>query len=234
MYQNATCDDGNANTVNDVINGECVCAGNLLINGIYIMGNGISDIDGNFYPSIIINGQEWMQKNLTVSKYRNGDAIATGLSDQTWQGTINGAFAIYNNNGANNINYGKLYNWYSTVDPRGLCPAGWHVPSDDDWTILETNLGGSLVSGGKMKFDLGWNSPNTSATNESGFAGLPGGIRINYASDLNIGQDGNWWSTTGSASGLAWKRRLYYNSSNSFRGDSIKSNGLSVRCIKDQ
>jgi uncharacterized protein (TIGR02145 family) len=146
LYSNATCDDGDSNTTNDVINSECVCAGTILPPPLYTMGNGVTDIDGNFYPSIIINGQEWMQKNLAVSKYSNGDPIPTGLSDAVWSSTTNGAYFIYNNDAVNNTTYGKLYNWFAVNDSRGLCPTGWHVTSDSEWTTLETSLGGSSVA----------------------------------------------------------------------------------------
>ena len=233
LYLNATCDDGNANTINDVINGSCVCAGTPLINGVYAMGNGATDIDGNTYTSIIINGQEWMQQNLAVTKYRNGDPIPTGLSNTTWQNTTNGAYAIYNNDAANNTLYGKLYNWYAVNDSRGLCPTGWHVPSDAEWTTLETNLGGSSVAGGKMKSTTGWNSPNTGATNESGFTGLPGGARSNDGTYSNIGSYGYWWSSTENYSSDAWYRGLGYYGSSVFRSYYNKRYGFSVRCVRD-
>jgi uncharacterized protein (TIGR02145 family) len=234
LYLNATCDDGNANTTNDVINGSCVCAGTAVGNGTYVPGNGATDIDGNTYTSIIINGQEWMQQNLAVTKYRNGDPIPTGLSNTTWQNTTNGAYAIYNNDAANNTLYGKLYNWYAVNDSRGLCPTGWHVPSDAEWTTLETNLGGSSVAGGKMKATTGWNSPNTGATNESGFTGFPGGYRDTNGSYLFIGFIGHWWSSAENDSNNAWGRKLYYSNSTVLRISlANKRDGFSVRCVRD-
>jgi uncharacterized protein (TIGR02145 family) len=200
---------------------------------LYTMGGGVSDIDGNFYPSIIINGQEWMQQNLAVTKYRNGDPIPTGLSNTTWQITTNGAYAIYNNDAANNTLYGKLYNWYAVNDSRGLCPIGWHVPSDAEWTTLEANLGGSSVAGGKMKSTAGWLSPNTGATNESGLTGLPGGFRANDGTYGFIGNYGDWWSSTESVSIAAWDRHLYYNNSIINRSSNDKQDGFSVRCLRD-
>jgi uncharacterized protein (TIGR02145 family) len=233
LYQNATCDDGDVNTVNDVINSECVCAGTILPPPLYTMGNGVTDIDGNFYPSIIINGQEWMQKNLAVTKYRNGDPIPTGLSDATWSSTTSGAYAIYNNDAANNTIYGKLYNWYAVNDSRGLCPTGWHVPSDAEWTTLETSLGGSSVAGGKMKSITGWSSPNTGATNESGFSGLPGGYRSYNGTYYGVGNVGLWWSSTEDDSGFSLYRLLPYGDSLVFRDYYDKRAGFSVRCVRD-
>jgi uncharacterized protein (TIGR02145 family) len=233
LYQNATCDDGNANTTNDVINGSCVCAGTAVGNGTYIPGNGATDIDGNTYTSIIINGQEWMQQNLAVTKYRNGDPIPSGLSDATWQSTTSGAYAIYNNDAANNTLYGKLYNWFAVNDGRGLCPTGWHVPSDAEWATLETNLGGSSVAGGKMKSTTGWNSPNTGATNESGFTGLPGGYRGSNGSYSDVGYNGGWWGSTEYGSSDAWNRRLAYDDSVVYRFNDSKRGGFSARCVRD-
>ena len=202
-------------------------------NGTYVPGNGATDIDGNTYTSIIINGQEWMQQNLAVTKYRNGDPIPKGLRKTTWKNTTSGAYAIYNNNAANNTLYGKLYNWYAVNDSRGLCPTGWHVPSDAEWTTLETNLGGSSVAGGKMKATTGWNSPNT-GTNESGFTGLPSGYRNGDGAYNLIGDYGAWWSSTEYDSSYAWYRSLDYYDSSVGRNDvNTKQVGFSVRCVRD-
>jgi uncharacterized protein (TIGR02145 family) len=233
LIQGAACNDNNANTTNDVINGSCVCAGTAVGNGTYVPGNGATDIDGNTYTSIIINGQEWMQQNLAVTKYRNGDPIPTGLSNTTWENATSGAYAIYNNDAANNTLYGKLYNWYAVNDSRGLCPTGWHVPSDAEWTTLETNLGGSSVAGGKMKATTGWYSPNTGASNESGFTGLGGGIRFINGTYYNIYDYGGWWSSTENDSNIPWYRNLQSYSSDVYRGNFPVQNGFSVRCVRD-
>jgi uncharacterized protein (TIGR02145 family) len=203
--------------------------------GLYTIGSGVTDIDDNFYPSIIINGQEWMQQNLAVTKYRNGDPIPTGLDNATWQSTTSGAYAIYNNDAANNTTYGKLYNWYAVNDNRGLCPTGWHVPSEAEWTTLATSLGGSSVAGGKMKSTTGWTFPNTGSTNESGFSGLPGGCRYYYGTYGLIGNLGYWWSSTERDSNNAWYRLLFYDYSSINRNDydNVKPFGFSVRCVRD-
>jgi uncharacterized protein (TIGR02145 family) len=233
LYIGATCDDGNANTTNDVINGSCICAGTAVNNGTYVPGNGATDIDGNTYTSIIINGQEWMQQNLAVTKYRNGDPIPTGLSNTTWQNTTNGAYAIYNNDEANNSLYGKLYNWYAVNDSRGVCPTGWHVPSDAEWTTLTNNLGGSSVAGGKMKTTMGWTAPNTGATNESGFTGLPGGYRSFNGGYSGVGDYDICWSSSEDDSSFAWYRELEYFNSSVLRNRQFKQLGFSVRCVRD-
>jgi uncharacterized protein (TIGR02145 family) len=233
LIQGASCNDGNANTTNDVINVNCQCAGIATGNGVFVPGNGVTDIDGTVYTSIVINGQEWMQQNLAVTKYRNGDPIPTGLSNTTWQNTTSGAYAIYNNDAANNTAYGKLYNWYAVNDSRGLCPTGWHVPSDAEWTTLETSLGGSSVAGGKMKSTAGWNAPNTAATNESGFTGLPGGYRPSDVTYTTIGNLGLWWSSTEYGSSFAWTRVLSYVNTHVLRDYYSKPHGFSVRCLRD-
>jgi uncharacterized protein (TIGR02145 family) len=240
LIQGAICNDGNANTTNDVINANCQCAGSATGNVVFVPGNGVTDIDGTVYTSIVINGQEWMQQNLAVTKYRNGDPIPTGLSNTSWQGTTSGAYAIYNNDAANNTTYGKLYNWYAVNDSRGLCPTGWHVPSDGEWTTFETSLGGSSVAGGKMKSigtiedgDGLWYSPNEQATNESGFTALPGGYRNIYGTYYGIGLYGYCWSSTEYLSYNAWNRGLFCGDSNVGRGSSNLHYGFSVRCVRD-
>jgi uncharacterized protein (TIGR02145 family) len=240
LIQGAACNDNNANTTNDVINSSCVCVGTAVGNGIYTPGNGVTDIDGNTYTSIIINGQEWMQQNLAVTKYRNGDPIATGLDNTTWSTTASGAYAIYNNDAANNTLYGKLYNWDAVNDSRGLCPTGWHVPSNAEWSsfinYFDPNANGISpnLAGGKMKATTGWTSPNTGATNESGFTGLPGGAR-NYGGAYNfIGGYGYWWSSTEYTSSYAWYCGMAFNNTTVGRANGgIKSYGHSVRCVRD-
>jgi uncharacterized protein (TIGR02145 family) len=208
-----------------------------------LQGNStVSDVDGNTYNTVTIGSQVWMKENLKVSKYRNGDPIPTNLDNAAWQNTTNGAFAIYESNPVNDSIYGKLYNWYAVADPRGLCPTGWHVPSDAEWTTLENFLGGVDVAGGKMKStgtiqaSTGlWLDPNTGATNSSGFTAFPGGFR-GYAGIVGyiaIGDDGDWWSSTEAASTLAWYRSVTYDVANSYRVNTDKAGGFSVRCLRD-
>jgi uncharacterized protein (TIGR02145 family) len=234
LYQNATCDDGDVNTVNDVINSECVCAGTILPPPLYTMGNGVTDIDGNFYPSIIINGQEWMQQNLAVTKYRNGNPIPTGLDDANWESTLTGAFSIYNSILVNNTIYGKLYNWYAVNDSRGLCPSGWHVPSQDDWNFLESNLAGSGVGGGQLKSLTIWSSPNVGATNQSGFSALPGGYRGPGGQYNHLGILGYFWSSSESTIvGNSENRVLSFDNSYLAYSANEMLYGFSIRCLRD-
>ena len=194
----------------------------------------VTDIDGNTYNTVVIGTQEWMQENLKVSKYRNGDPIPTNLSNTTWQNTTSGAYAIYNDSTTNNSIYGKLYNWYAVADPRELCPVGWHMPSDSEWTTLENFLGGSLVAGGAMKaVSTLWLSPNTGATNSSGFSGLPGGARFSNGAYYNVGNSGVWWSSTQYSTADAWSRLLFCSNGVVYRNYYDESYGFSVRCVRD-
>ena len=196
----------------------------------------VKDIDGNIYNTVQIGTQCLTKENLKVSKYRNGYAIPTGLDNATWGSTSSGAYAIYNNENANDVIYGKLYNWYAVADNRGLCPNGWHVPTDGEWTTLTTYLGGESVAGGKMK-SIGttyWNSPNTGATNESGFSALPGGSRFNNGSFNSIRYNAVFWSATEKDYNSAWICNLNYDNGNVNRNlNFYKQDGWSVRCFKD-
>jgi len=195
----------------------------------------VTDIDGNSYSTVAIGNQIWMKENLKVSKYRNGESIATGLSNTTWAETTAGAYAVYNNDASINSTYGKLYNWHAIADPRNVCPTGWHVPNDAEWTTLTSLLGGESVAGGKMK-STGtqfWFSPNVGATNESNFTGLPGGYRYDSGTYGYNGGLGAWWSSTAQDSNNAWYRYLFYYYGAAYRFDSNKHYGYSVRCIKD-
>ena len=135
----------------------------------------MTDQQGNVYKTIVIGTQEWMAENLKTTVYRNGNAIDNIIDNTQWIGLTTGAWASYNNDSQYDCPYGKLYNWFAVADPRHVCPTGWHEPTDAEWTTLTDYLGGEEVAGGKMK-SAGtqyWIGPNTDATNESGFSGLP-------------------------------------------------------------
>jgi len=187
-------------------------------------------------PSITICSQVWMAKNLDVATYRNGDPIPKVTDDAAWAALTTGAYCYYDNDSATYAaTYGKLYNWYAVNDPRGLAPAGWHIPTDAEWTTVETCLGGNSVAGGAMK-EIGtthWISPNTGATNSSGFTGLPGGWRWTVGGSMSIGFDGYWWSSTEYLTTNARACDLFYLQGGLGRDGSQKRSGYSVRCIKD-
>ena len=193
----------------------------------------VTDIDGNVYNTLTIGTQVWMKENLKTTKYRDGISIPLVTDATAWSNLSTPGYCWYNNDATNyKATYGAIYNWY-TVTTGKLCPIGWHVPSDAEWTTLTTYLGGESVAAGKMK-ETGtthWTSPNTGTTNESGFTALPGG-HYNGAFYF-IGNDGYWWSTTEYSATDAWNLHLYHNVNNVFRESSNKKIGFSVRCIKD-
>ena len=210
-----------------------------------------TDIDGNVYHLVTIGTQIWMLENLRTSKYRNGDPIPTGLTNAEWSTTTSGAYAIYNNDDANNTTYGKLYNWYAVADSRQLCPTGWHVPSDAEWKTLETyltNNGFGYEGSGNdfaksMAATSGWGVSNLPGTvgndqpsnNSSGFTALPGGYRHYEGNYDLVGHYGIWWSSTELESNLYYARSRYLH--NTLAGMQNpgwdKRKGLSVRCLKD-
>lgn len=186
---------------------------------------------------VVIGTQTWAGCNANVSTYANGDLIPQVTDPTAWSGLTTGAWCYYNNDPLNEPIYGKLYNWYAVNDPRGLAPTGYHVPSDGEFTILTTFLGGDTVAGGKMK-EVGlchWSVPNTDATDISGFTSLPSGARyFTDGSFYNINNYGFWWtSTEGGYTFSAFIRRMDYDNGNTFRVDYNKKDGYSVRFIKD-
>jgi uncharacterized protein (TIGR02145 family) len=192
------------------------------------------DIDGNQYNVVKIGTQVWTKENLNVTKYRNGDVIPQVTDPNQWANLTTGAWCYYNNDPANGAIYGKLYNWYAVNDPRGFAPEGWHVPSDVEWTTLATYLGGDNVAGGKMK-EIGtvhWPSPNSGATNSSGFTALPGGYLPNNTF-YDIAQHGYWWSSSEQNSTTAWYRTVFSGNTLTVRNTIAKVSGFSIRCIKD-
>jgi len=192
------------------------------------------DYDNNAYPTITVGTQIWMAENLRVAHYRNGDAIPTAPNNGAWAALTTGAYCWYDNDSASYAKYGALYNWYAVDDSRGLCPAGWHLPTYTDWTTLTSYLGGQNGAGGKMKsVSALWNSINIDAANNFGFSGLPGGIRDGGGVYSDVGDNGYWWTSTENNDVLAWGRSLGYNHAGVFLHNLSKNRGLSIRCIRD-
>jgi len=201
-----------------------------------------TDFDGNIYPSVTIGTQVWLAQNLNTTHYNDGTAIPNITGTTAWAALTTGAYCNYSNNSANAVVYGKLYNWYAIDNNaatktasnggKNLCPVGWHVPNDTEWTTLITYLGGSYAAGGKLK-ETGtthWLKPNKGATNLSGFTALPAGVR--YPSNFqNLTGNGNFWSTTIYTRPQC--RVLYSGNANMLPGSCEKIYGYSVRCIKD-
>jgi uncharacterized protein (TIGR02145 family) len=186
-------------------------------------------------PTTVIGTQQWMKENLEVVTYRNGDIIPQVTDATAWAALTTGAWCWYDNDPANGATYGKLYNWYAVNDSRGLAPKGWHIPSDAEWTTLGSTLGGDAAAGGKMK-STGtsiWTSPNANATNESCFAGLPGGYRMSNGTYTSFVGYGNWWSATEGGTTTAWIRFLAFNLGSLNKLNLTKKNGYSIRCLRD-
>lgn len=195
----------------------------------------VTDIDGNVYQTVTIGTQVWMAENLKVTHYRNGDAISNVADSAEWTGLTTGAYCEYAFDLNNVATYGRLYNWYAVADSRNIAPIGWHVPTDAEWQTLADYLGGSSVAGGKLK-ETGtthWLSPNTGATNESGFSALPGGYSDYYGYFTYVGNYALFWLSTEFKSLSAWYRSLYYYYSDISRSYYSKKGGFSVRCIRD-
>ena len=197
------------------------------------------DADGNQYTAVQIGTQIWMKENLKTTHYNNGNIIAYLPIDADWKLNNTGAYIYPQNNAALGNPYGALYNWYAVANSN-LCPIGWHVPSENDWNTLTTYLGGENIAGGKLK-EAGlshWNSPNTDATNVSGFTALPAGYRYSSAnvwdngSIENVGNQGYWWSTFESGNSASGRYMNFNNGNASFSAWS-KIYGLSVRCLKN-
>jgi uncharacterized protein (TIGR02145 family) len=216
-----------------------MCTGIIRLPGVILFftlfsGN-IADQNQKVYKSVKIENQIWMSENLNIGFFRNGDPIPEAKTDEEWlkagkEGTP--ACCYYENNIENGGIYGRLYNFFAIIDPRGLAPAGWHVSSDAEWRQVTDFLGGEDAAGTKMKSNNGWN-PDGIGTNISGFSGLPGGCR-----DLNgkFGYNGNigyWWTSTEKDTILAWYRCIDNSPWYVYRTNYYKQNGLSVRCIKD-
>lgn len=204
--------------------------------------------DGNTYKSVKIGAQIWTTKNLDVEHYRNGDVIPQVQDEEEWSELSTGAWCYYENKSENGETYGKLYNWYAVNDPRGLAPEGWHIPSDEEWTLLTDFLGGVTEEniledgtkylyiksvGGQLKATELWDIPNLGATNSTEFKALPGGIRLPDGDFLFIDKFSYFWSSSEVNYDLAWGRYMNYGGSDVGCSHGYKVIGLSVRCVKD-
>jgi uncharacterized protein (TIGR02145 family) len=195
---------------------------------------------GTYYPSVTVGCQTWMSKNLDVAKYRNGDPIPQVTDKAAWRALTTGAWCYYNNDPAMGAIYGKLYNWYAVNDPRGLAPAGWHIPIDFEWKLLSKCLGGDAAAVAALK-ETGtahWVPTNAGTTNSTGFTALPGGYRNIGGTFYRIGEGGYFWTATSAADvsrpTFAWLRYLsYINSTPNHRTNNQMQDGYSVRCVKD-
>ena len=208
------------------------------------------EYQGYDYQTVLIGEQCWFAENLRSENYEDGDVIPAGLSDEEWSSTTSGAMAVYGE-GSSSCNtdspdgdacdynwslaeYGRLYNWHAVNDTRGLCPSGWHVSTDDEWTVMTDELGGLAVAGGEIKATFGWHDGGN-GTNSSGFAGLPGGYRSDDGDFSSAGIDVSWWSPSlsNTSDEYKWFRDLDSSNGGVYRNATNPRHGFSVRCIKD-
>lgn len=198
----------------------------------------VSDTEGNIYTTVQIGTQVWMAENLRSTYFSDGNPIELVEDYDEWANLTLPAYSWYNNDSLNSVDYGALYNCYA-IETEKLCPEGWHIPSDEDWIKLESKLGGASIAGAAMK-EAGlahWKTPNTQASNESGFNALPGGYR-SYNGTFNLLRiDGFWWSSSekswyGSTNTVIY-RNLKYDGPDLYREVAMKANGFSVRCVKN-
>lgn len=191
----------------------------------------VVDYDGNVYPTVLIGNQEWMAENLKTTHYNNGSAIFHPTDG--WSSVPSGtaAYTWYNNDPEQS--YGALYNWDAAINQNGLCPTGWNVPTNDDWNQLITFLGGESAAGAKLKESgtTHWTEPNTGATNESGWTGLPGGM-VNNPGFWNKGNLGYWWSATENYYIFSYLMMLSYENTTAAVSSDVKQSGFSVRCVR--
>jgi len=224
------------------------CGANNVVNAT-LTYNSVIDQEGNIYKTILIGTREWMAENLKTSTYRNGDPIVTNLDATQWSGTNLGAWAYYNGNASFECPYGKLYNFYACTDSRQLCPTGWHVPTDAEWSTLinaydpnaqggvnwSNVAGGPLKSTGVSQAGTGyWNAPNTGATNVSGFSALPGGFITIMGVSNNTITTGYYWTSSEVNATTGYGRSLYSDPGAIIQTANFgKRTGMSVRCIRD-
>ncbi len=182
-----------------------------------------------------IGSQEWMNKNLDIVKYSNGDTIPYVELSEEWQQLKTGAWCYYLNDSEYGEEYGKLYNWYALTDPRGIAPKGFRVPTTEDVDVLFNFLcSDSKFCGGNLKSTSNdWFSPNTGATNLTGFNALPAGYRRNDGQFLDLGSTAIFWTSSEANALSASMFRLFYDSSIFLSDYDFKGHAFSVRCIKE-
>lgn len=203
-----------------------------------IVAQTISDINGNVYNTVNIGTQIWTTENLKATNYSDGSSILYESIDSIWGGLTTAAFSTFNNDLTNTEEYGNLYNFYAVIDSRNLCPTGWHIPSESEWTTLITYLGGDSIAGGKMK-EVGfthWQNPNTGADNSSELTIIPAGYRysnygFNKGGFQGINGNASIWTSTSSSDSTSKAKYFYPGTASVGHLDHSNSYGRSVRCI---
>ena len=246
--------DANDDSQLDVL--DIVVQVNCILNDCWEGTSVCQDVDGNTYQTIQIGQQVWMAENLKTTRYSNGDEIIYIDNSNEWDNNFIGHYAAYNNDLSNVDSYGYLYNWSAANDDRGICPDGFHIPSDQEWSELiqyldpNTNpfaenhsdvhsslAGGFLKDTGTIQEGDGlWQSPNTNATNMSGFSALPAGLTNDENQNVDLmgyylGYLAWYWTSTAIDSDLAWSRELFWSGSDIHRHSITKNYGISVRCV---
>lgn len=175
--------------------------------------------------------------NLNIGHFSNGDSIPEVKSQNDWIAANSAnkpAWCFYNNDPLNENIYGRLYNWYAVTDARGICPEGWHVPSDSEWSELIEHLGGYKNSGKLIKSKNLWQQSNNPGNNESGFNALPSGYRNFYGDFFFLNLHGYFWSSSEHYNHLAWYHTVDFSLNEVLRYYNVKGNGFPIRCLKNQ
>jgi len=197
----------------------------------------IKDIDGNEYKTVVIGAQNWMKENLKVLHYNDGTSISLVMDEERWSTTKSGAYCLSEDKPEDYKNsYGLLYNFYAVADFRKLCPAGWHVPTTEDWKELIACLEGENKAGGSMKEIKTklWKRSSVGSGNTSGFSALPAGGRGRLGAVSEIGYYATWWASDSYDLSYAWHWGLYPDKNSIRYNPGHKNSGFSVRCIKDE
>jgi uncharacterized protein (TIGR02145 family) len=211
-------------------------------------GSGVVDADGNIYPTGLIGGQEWMLDNLRTTRYANGDAIPEITENVDWYLSSSAArcYPALNAQGEAQL-YGVIYNGLAMVDPRNVCPTGWHVPTDEDWKVLEGGVGVPVTdldqtgvrgtaqqAGGALKATTNWPAPNTGATNSTGFAALPAGFRSGSSGTFfDVGYTAFFWTAPAAQGQMVRTRALSNAHAGIERSPVSYGAGASIRCVRD-
>jgi uncharacterized protein (TIGR02145 family) len=202
----------------------------------WAINTGAVDIDGNVYAAVVIGTQEWLTLDLKTTKYRDGTTIPNITDASAWVIDSSGAYCWMNNDIGYKATYGALYNWYVVNSSHGLTPPGWRVPTISDLNKLITYLGGGIIAGGKLKeaSTAHWLTPNTGATNETGFTALPGGGRYDIDGNFYPVKYYNWsWLSDAYDSSYGYYYSLAFDSAEYSSSAFLKQRGLSIRCIRD-
>lgn len=195
---------------------------------------GSMDYNGYTYKVVRIGNQWWMAENLRTTRYNDGSVIPNVTDEDGWSDLTTGAWCDYNNDPGTGAEYGKIYNWFA-VNTGKLAPPGWRVPKNEEWESLSIYLGGELAAGGPMKEEgtAHWNSPNSGATNESGFTALGGGGRFDFGPFYAMGDNAFFWASSGSGDSNAWYRTITSSGTRLVRNFDDRTAGYSVRCVQN-